>query len=106
MKLLSALILILILILTACNQTEVQKADEAAKIVEASTKYAYDCQCAQAICDKKMDIKGNNEITYEKNGVIYCFESVEAKSKFLQEIDDNITRANSHWFERLGNKGI
>lgn len=104
MKVLS--FLFLILTLASCNPAETQKVEEAAKIVEASNKYAYDCHCAQAICEKKLDIKGSNEITFEKDNVIYCFSTVEAKNKFIQEIGININKANANWLERISNKGI
>lgn len=105
MKNLSFLILML-LTLSSCQPTETAKTEEAAKIEAASKKYAYECHCAQAVCDKKFDIMGSNEITYEKDNVIYCFATVEAKNQFIQAVETNIKKANEVWLERASNKDI
>lgn len=100
------MMMLLTIAITACQPTDSQKKDEAAKIEAAKKQYAYECHCAQAVCDKKFDIMGSNEITYEKDNVIYCFATVEAKNQFIQAVEANIKKANEVWLERAGSKDI
>lgn len=74
--------------------------------IATNKKMAYNCHCAQAVCDKKLEVKGDENITFEKDNMTYCFSSIEEKNKFIQDLDKNIERANKNWLETSSNKDI